>query len=153
MFLFKASGATYRRVIKQTVHAFQQSPVQVRGDEFVLLAKNREDCGMLEKQVQFVAKLLTVRPGTEAELDGLFPGVHAGERWKYVAELYWLRPLAHSFNLGDIADFNSKRYAPVQGFAKLDDADARALLSHLQETNSALLLDFVNEAERPNSAG
>jgi hypothetical protein len=150
MFLFKASGATYRRVVKQTVHAFPHSPAQVRGNEFVLLAKNREDCSLLEKQVQFVAKLLTVRSGTEAELDRLFPGVDAGSRWKHVAELYWLRPLAHRFNLSDIPSFNAKRYAPVQGFAKLDGEDAHALLKYLQDTNSILLLDIVNQAERPD---
>jgi hypothetical protein len=152
MFLFKASGATYRRVVKQTVHAFPHSPTQVYGDEFILLAKNREDCALLEKQVQFVAKLLTVRPGTGPELDRLFPGVEAGARWNHVAELYWLRPLAHRFNLGDIPSFNAKRYAPVQGFAKLDEEDALALFKYLQESNSTLLLDFVNNAERPDGA-
>lgn len=51
MFLFKASGATYRKVVERGVHAFPYSPVEVNGDELVLLSKNRKDCALLEKQV------------------------------------------------------------------------------------------------------
>ena len=152
MFLFKASAKTYGKVVKQAVHAFPHSPAEVRGDEFVLLSKNREDCALLEKQVQYVAKLLAVRPATEDELERFFPGVNATARWKHVVELYWLRPLVKPFNLSGIPGLNAKRYDPIQGFAKLDDEDALALLRHLQATNPDVLLDFVNNAERPDLA-
>ena len=152
MFLFKASGATYAKVVKQAVHAFPHSPAELGGDEFVLLSKNREDCALLEKQVQHVAKLLVVRPGTEDELERLFPGVGAAARWKYVVELYWRRRLPKPFNLSDVPGLAATRYNSVQGFAKLDDGDALALVRYLQDTNGDLLLTFVNDAEPPGSA-
>ena len=149
MFLFKSSGATYSRVVKQSVHAFPYSPAETRGDEFVLLSKNREDCRDLEKQVQWVAKLLKVRPATPTELEQLFPRVGAGSRWNHVVELYWVRRLTKPFNLAGIPGFNAKRYDTVQEFAKLDDEDARILSRYLSATNPDVVLDFVNNAERP----
>ena len=106
MFLFKAAGATYSKVVKQEVHALPYGPAEVSGDGFVLLSKNREDCALLEKQVQYVAKLLAVRPATAEELDRLFPGVCAAERWQHVVELYWLRPLLSPFNLSQVPKLN-----------------------------------------------
>jgi hypothetical protein len=149
MFLFKASGATYRRVVRQTVHAFPHSPAEVRGDEFVLLAKNREDCSQLEKQVQNVAKLLQVRNATGKELEQLFPNVNAADRWRYVVELYWLRPLVMPFNLAQVPGLNAQRYAPVQGFAKLDAEDELPLFDYLCKTNAPVVLDIAGNAERP----
>jgi hypothetical protein len=150
VFLFKAAGATYSKVVKQELHAFPFSPADVSGDEFVLLSKNREDCGLLEKQVQHVAKLLAVRAGTPEELDKFFPGVRAADRWNYVVELYWRKPLATPFNLSQVPGLNYKRYNTVQGFAKLDDQDALALVPYLTDTNPDVLLDFINNAERPD---
>lgn len=80
MFLFKASGGTYRKVIKQTLHAFPHSPSEVKGDEFVLLSKNRQDCTLSEKQIQYVAKLVGIRSATAEERDRFFPNVDASER-------------------------------------------------------------------------
>src|SRR5688572_21067239 len=114
MFLFKSAGTNYRRVIKRKVHAFQFAPVEVNRDELILLSKNREDCAMTEKQVQTVAKLQRVRPATATELDEFFPGVRASERWKYIVQLYWVRPLPAPFNLSSVSGFNAKRYGTVQ---------------------------------------
>ena len=77
MFLFKSSGATYDRVVANSVHAFNGSPAAVKGDEFVLLSKNRVDCEGGEEQVQYVAKLARVRLAGPEEIDQLFPGVGA----------------------------------------------------------------------------
>ena len=52
MFLFKAAATSYRKVVRQTVHAFPHSPKDANEDEFVLLSKNQEDCAQLEKQIQ-----------------------------------------------------------------------------------------------------
>src|SRR6266853_2306499 len=123
MFLFKAAGSTYDRVIESGIHAFQYSPVEVNGHELVLLSKNKEDCALLERQVQAVAKLDQVRTATASELEEFFPGVAASARWKYAVELYWMRPLASPFNLAGIKGFNYKRYATVQGFARIDPGD------------------------------
>ena len=149
MFLFKASGSTYRRVVRQSIHAFPHSPVDVREDEFVLLAKNRDDCGQLEKQVQNVAKILHVRDATAEEVERLFPNVNAADRWKYVVELYWLRPLVTPFNLTEVPGLNAHRYAPVQGFAKLDPEDELPLFDFLCKTNAPVVLDIAGRAERP----
>jgi len=152
MFLFKASGATYRKVIRHRIHAFPYAPVEVNGDELVLLSKNREDCTMMEKQVQSVAKLHKVRRATAAELEQFFPGVGAAERWKYAVNLYWVRPLPAPFNLRAVSGFNAKRYNPVQGFARLDTGDDLALVRHLARTNPDVLLDLINNAQPPDDA-
>ncbi len=147
MFLFKASGATYQKVIKQRIHAFQHSPSEVNGDELVLLSKNKEDCVLAEKQVQAVAKLDKLRRATAAELDQFFPGSLASERWKYAVELYWMRPLIKPFNLSAIRWLQAKRYNTVQGFARLDEGDDLAVIQHLIKTNPDILLDIVNNAD------
>jgi len=152
MYLYKASGATYRRVIRQELHAFPYPPAEVSEDEFILLSKNREDCGMLEKQVQYAAKLRSVRLATNAELDAFFPGVDAAARWRYAMQLYWVRQFQRPFNLADVPGLNAKRYATVQGFAKLDAADELAVLRHMMATNSDLILDVINNAERPDAS-
>ncbi|MBK6489490.1 MAG: hypothetical protein IPF98_22135 [Gemmatimonadetes bacterium] len=133
MFLFKASGDTYGRVVRQEVHAFRHDPAEVFGDEFVLLSKNRDDCAMLEKQVQHVAKLLEVRKATPAELELLFPTVNAGTRWDNVVRLYWRRELSVPFNLSEVSGLNEKFYRTVQGFSRLKDADAICVVQHRQD--------------------
>lgn len=150
MFLFKASGSTYRNVIKEGVHAFQYAPSEVNGDELVILSKNKEDCTLLERQVQAVAKLYKVRAAADDELEKFFPGVEASARWTHLIELYWMRPLPVPFNLAGIKGFNAKRYNTVQGFARLDHGDDLALVQHLVRTNPAILLDIVNNAEPPD---
>lgn len=149
MFLFKASGATYGKVVEQSVHAFPYSPLDVQGDEFVLLSKNKDDCALLERQIQFVAKLIEVRRATEGELERFFPGVNAASRFEYVAELYWLRRLPKPFNLTGALGPRARRYDTVQDFAKLDHDDDLAILRHLLKTNPDVILDVVNNAERP----
>ena len=148
MYLLKASGATYPRVLRLRKHAFHGRPAEISEDEFVLLSKNAEDCSPTEPQVQYVAKVLRVRPAQPGELDASFPGVSASERWENVVELYWPRKLERPFNLTAIPGFNGKRYSQVQAFAKLDGQDELPLLDHLVRTNASVLLDIVNNAER-----
>jgi hypothetical protein len=147
VFLFKSSGATYRKVIKHAAHAFQYSPAEVNGDELVLLSMNREDCKPLEKQIRAVAKLDQVRKATGEELESFFPGVAASVRWKFAVELYWVRPLSVPFNLSAIKGFNATRYKAVQGFARLDDGDDLAVVQHLIRTNPIIVLDILNNAD------
>jgi len=149
VFLFKASGATYRRVIKQSKHAFPYAPRDVHEDEFVLLSKNREDCADTERQIQYVAKVLTVRAPVTGELDASFPGVNASSRFGSIVELYWSKPLAKPFNLSEVAHFNYRHYDTVQDFAQLHETDAQAIVDHLGSTNDQVLLDFLNNAVRP----
>ena len=149
MFLFRASGATYPRVVRLGKHAFPLSPAEVQGDEFVLLSKNKEDCALTERQIQYVAKVLAVRPAHSGELEGDFPLQDADTRWKYVVELYWTRALERPFSLNEVPGLTFKRYDTVQGFALLEPSDARAALAFLMDTNGRVLLDVVNNAARP----
>jgi len=151
MYLMKSSGATYQRVLRLCKHAFRGRPSEILEDEFVLLSKNSEDCAPTEPQVQYVAKVLRVRTAGAEELDASFPGVEAGERWEYVVELYWPKKLDRPFNLSGVPGFNGRRYGQVQTFAKLDPLDELPLLNHLIRTNPAVLLDIINNAERPVS--
>lgn len=147
MFLFKAAGATYRKVVTQAVHAFQYGSADGHVDEAILLSKNREDCHLLEKQVQHIAKLRQIRLATPEELERLFPGVGAAERWNHIVELYWVSALSQPFNLSDVPGFSYRKYNTAQRFKKLDEGDSAALLAHLVETNAEVLLDTVNNAE------
>lgn len=151
MYLYKASGATYRTVVRKELHAFPYSPAEVSEDECILLSKNREDCAMLEKQVQYAAKLHSVRAATEEELDAFFPDVAASGRWRFALKLYWVRPFRRPFNLTEVTGLNAKRYSTVQGFAKLDPTDELAMLRHLIATNADLILDVLNNAQRPET--
>lgn len=150
MFLYKASGATYKQVIRQHLHTFPYSPVEAHKDDFILLSKNRADCGMTERQVQYAAKLLDVREATNQELAKWFPGVQAGQRWRYAISLYWVKPFRRPFNLTEVPGFNAKRYNTVQGYAKLDKADEMAMLTFLIDTNADLLIDVINNAVHPD---
>jgi hypothetical protein len=150
MYLYKASGQTYRRVVRQHVHAFPYSPTEASEDEFILLSKNRQDCDLLEKQIQFTGKLHSVRLATAEELDMWFPDAGASERWRFAMRLYWVRRLKRPFNLAEIAGFDARRYAQVQGFAKLQPTDELAILRFLIKTNEDLILDVMNNAERPD---
>jgi hypothetical protein len=149
MFLYKASGHTYKQVIRQQVHAFPYSPAETNEDEFILLSKNKQDCSLVEKQIQCTGKLHSIRLATPEELDAWFPNVAAGERWRYAMRLYWIRELTLPFNLSEVTGFNARRYAQVQGFAKIDAADELAMVRHLFKTNEDLILDVLNNAERP----
>jgi len=153
MILFKASGKTYRRVVTRALHAFPFSPAEVLAHELVLLSKNRQDCRNGEGQIQYLAKLLSVEPATAAELEQYFPGVNAGERWKYVARLYWSRPLEHAFSLFHVDGLNHRRYDTVQEFARVDAGDELLLLDFLCRSNPKTVLDFLSNAEPPYGSG
>lgn len=148
MYLMKASGTTYNRVLTRRMHAFRGRPSEIRDDELVMLSKNVADCSPTEPQVQYVAKVSLVRQARPGELDASFPGVEAGERWEYVVELYWPRKLERPFNLTAIPGFNSRRYAQVQAFAKLDPLDELSLLNHLVMASHSFPVDGLSAEER-----
>ena len=151
MFLFKASGKTYSRVVKQSLHAFPFSPKEAEIGQMVLLSKNREDLMRGEKQIQFAAKILSIRPASSAELDERFPGVAAGERFQYIAELYWLEKFDNEFDLSQVSGLNHRRYDSVQDFAKLDDADEHAMITFLAKRNPRVLASYINRSDLPES--
>jgi hypothetical protein len=153
MFLFKASGKTYRRVVRESLHAFPLSPLDADVGQFVLLSKNREDCALTEKQIQNVAKVLAVRPAGATELEARFPGVDAGSRFRFMIQLYWLEALDRPFNLADIEGVNFRRYDPVQDFARLDHEDEQLVINHMVRTNERVILSYLNRDDLPPELG
>lgn len=151
MILFKAFGKTYSRVVTQKRHAFLYRPADAQPDELVLLSKNREDCRDTEMQIQFVAKLHSIRNATPDELEKCFPGVEAGARWKFLAQMYWCRRLQRPFNLSSVLHAKSRHYNTVQDFAKILETDMLPIGAFLFRTNPILMLDMANNAEPPNS--
>jgi hypothetical protein len=150
MFLYKSAGATYMKVVRQSLHAFPHGPTAAREDEFVLLSKNRKDCSMLEKQIQYTAKVQWVRHASGNELDHFFPGIRASTRWRSVIKLYWVKPLTNPFSLAAVPGLDYRRYATVQGFAKFDAPDEKLVFDFLCASNADTILDLVNKAERPS---
>jgi hypothetical protein len=149
MFLFKASGQTYLRVVKRELHAFPNAPRDIEVGQLVLLSKNREDCTPSEPQIQHVAKVLQVRSATPEELEHNFPGVEASNRFRIMVELYWREPLERPFSLSQVPGVNYKRYDTVQDFAKLDEADEMAVFGFLVKTNRRLVLSYLNRDDLP----
>ncbi|MBK8246850.1 MAG: hypothetical protein IPK85_05560 [Gemmatimonadetes bacterium] len=149
MFLFKASGQTYLRVVKQSLHAFPYRPREVEVGQVVLLSKNREDCTSSEAQIQFVAKILAVRPATTLELDAHFPGVSAGERFGVMVELYWMERLDRPFNLSQVLGPDHKFYNTVQDYSLLKDADELKVFGFLVKNNPRVVLSYLNRDDLP----
>lgn len=149
MYLFKASGKTYRRVVKGAVHAFPHSPTSANLHEVVFLAKNRQDCRPGEQQIRFTARIRQIRRARPAELETLFPSVGAEERWTSVIRLYNVRALDQPFELAQVKNLDAKHYRTVQGFARFKESDAEALITFLIKTNHQFLLDMAN-AEGPD---
>lgn len=147
MFLFKASGKTYRHVVANSTHAFRSSPKFKHQGELVLLSKNKADCANTEKQIQNVGKILRLHP--TADLESMFPGVHAEERWTAAVQLYWVRPLEQPFNLSDINGFGWLRYQTVQDYAAFSDEDEKLIVQYLCDTNPVLVMDILNNAVAP----
>lgn len=149
MYLFKASGKTYKQVVKGAVHAFPHSPTSANLHEVVFLAKNRQDCRLGEQQIRFTARIRQIRPARPSELETQFPSVGADSRWTSVIRLYNVRRLEQPFDLAHVKNLNEKHYRTVQGFARFKESDAKALITFLIRTNHQTLLDILN-AEGPD---
>jgi hypothetical protein len=149
---------------------FPYAFLQAFGNKETTLRKLRSGCtnksdigGVLQRdnihvavapagEVSATLAALRESPTTADELEAWFPDVDAGERWRYAMQLYWIRRLKSPFNLAEVAGFNAQRYAQVQGFAKLDPTDELAMLRYLIGTNEDLILNVMNNAERPDAS-
>jgi hypothetical protein len=149
MFLFKASGQTYLRVVRRSLHAFPNRPQEAEVGQLVLLSKNREDCSPSEAQIQFVAKILDVRPATAEELETHFPGISASERFEVIIELYWMEPLERPFNLSQALGPDHKFYNTVQDFSKLKESDELAVFGFLVKNNPRVVISYLNRDDLP----
>lgn len=153
MFLFKASGKTYMRVVRRGTHAFAHAPTEVNRDELVLLSKNREDCRPGERQIRFVGKIHEVRVALPSELDHFFPGMDAAKRWQYTIRLYNVFPVPEPFDLAQVPGLDAVHFRTVQGFSRLSHNDQAALVSFLISTNPQLVIDILNAEGPPDDFG
>jgi hypothetical protein len=144
MRLFKASGATYRTVADQSIHAFPYRPKDLSRGELVLLSKNREDCALLERQIQYLAKIVGYREATAEEVERHFPHVAGGERWTTLVRLHWCQRLNAPFNLKTVLGVEAERYDTVQNFAKIDVPHEQAIVKYVIESNPAIVLSFLD---------
>ncbi|MEO7646839.1 MAG: hypothetical protein ABIV11_01195, partial [Gemmatimonadaceae bacterium] len=131
MIYFVADPSTYHRVARTSTHAFATGPSDAEADELVILGEKRDPRRTLHKQVQYLAKMIRARPAKPGELEALFPGVGAEQRWKDLVELYWARPLSAPFNLFQVDGFDYSAFRNVQTFKRLSESDAQAVFQHL----------------------
>lgn len=150
MRLFKASGATYRSIAAQSLHAFQYPPKDLSPGELVLLSKNRADCGLLERQIQFLAKIVGSRDASAADVERHFPRVDGGERWQTLVRLHWSQRLDVPFNLSKVIGVEAERYETVQNFAKIDAPHEQSIVDYLIKSNPAIVLSFLNSPAPPD---
>jgi hypothetical protein len=108
MFLFKTSGRTLGSVVANQKHAFRGKPSLWDRDEIVLISKNRQDCALGEKQIQYVARLATIRPLRAGEAELLWPGNEG--RWKYLVNFRHTRRLVHPFDLQEVLGRDAEVY-------------------------------------------
>lgn len=142
MYLFKAAGGTYPRVINQKLHAFPHAPVEAGAHELVLFSMNRADVGT-DRQIRHAGRIRSIKPAT-ADLDLRFPGERASERWGYVVEMYGVERLDRPFDLTQVAGLDAAPYRPVQGFRRFPPPDDAAVLEHLMRTNGDVVLRLLN---------
>lgn len=147
MFLFKASAATYMKVVRQSAHAFRHGPPSATPGTFVLLSMNKEDCTPSERQIRHFAKIKLIRSGSAEELEQRFPGVDAAARWNDLVELYWLKAFDQPFSLSDVPGLDSKRYDTVQGFSRFMESDSAALITYFGHKNTHQIVEMLNCAD------
>lgn len=131
MYLFKASGETYMKVVNNRVHAFQRLPAGLREHELVFLSRNREGLRPGEKQIRYVGKVARVETATPRRLEKLYPSVGAGERWEYLVYLYSVLKVIPAFDLNEVTGFNAARYRNAQVPVRFDASDEAAMLRFL----------------------
>ena len=146
MVYFVTDRSTYHAVTRKSVHAVASLPVELSVDQFVLLAEKRDPKSTLHKQIQWVAKVLSVRQPAPGELEHLWPGKAEQHDWKWLIELYWSAELDHKFNMFEVKGIDYAQYRNVQTAKVLPEADQRAMLDFLCETNPAVVRDFISRA-------
>jgi hypothetical protein len=131
-------------VVRQRVHAFRNRPKGMVEDQPVLLSKNRSRSSWYERQVQHVARIRAIRPASPEELDRLYPGVNAGQRWNYVVELYAVTPLARQLDLHQVHGLDDKRFQTVQTFAEFTEEESGAIGSYLIAREPGVVCALLN---------
>jgi len=108
---------------------------------------------LLERQIQFLAKIVGSRDAGAADIEQHFPRVDGGERWGTLVRLHWCQRLDVPFNLNMVIGAEAERYETVQNFAKIDKRHEQPIVDHLIKSNPAIVLSFVNSPASPDEDG
>lgn len=139
MYLFKTSGATIGSVVANQKHAFRVRPREWRRGEAVLVSKNRADCALGERQIQYVMRLVAIRPLRPSESNHYWPGTEG--RWKHLVECDRTQRLMRPFNLSDALGADALPYQPVMTFKRLDPDHVRRIQAYVGGLNPGIDID------------
>ena len=131
MYLFKTSGRTFDSVIKNEKHAFSSMPRDWYPNEIVLVSKNKRDCNYREKQIQYIMRLVDIRPLRPGEAERYWPGNEG--RWRYLVICEETRPVVPPFNLEEILGDDSRAYGPIMTFRKVEPKHEEIIESYLRK--------------------
>lgn len=130
MYLFKTSDNTFDIVIRNEKHAFVNSPRNWFVGELVLISKNKKDCKVREKQIQFVTEISNIRHIFPGEAEKYWPGNEG--RWNYLVEFTSTRNINIPFNLDEaIGENESAIYKPILTFKKILPEHEKKLMKYL----------------------
>lgn len=136
MFLFKTSGRTLGSVVANQKHAFNGQPREWRVGEQVLVSKNRSDCALGERQIQFVMRLEKIRALKPGEAERYWPGSEG--RWRYLVSCSDTKRLTLPFDLHQALGADATQYANVMTFKRLSpEHEARVVAFMLQREPAA----------------
>ena len=118
MYLFKISGETLPLVVEAKKHAYARMPADWDVGERVLLSKNKGDLEPGEKQIQYVASMVDIRPLRPGEAETYWGAEYEG-KWEYLIELSDITQLARQFDLADAIGTGAADYWGVRAFTRL----------------------------------
>lgn len=130
MYLFKTSGKTFNSVIENQKHASKGKPKEWFENELLLVSKNKSDCKNGEKQIQFIMRMVEIRPVKLGEITKYWPG-NDESRWNYLIICRDTKIINQPFNLNDFLGHESKSYGNVNPFKKLDPDHEKIIIEHL----------------------
>ena len=134
MYLFKTSGTTINSVIQNGRHAFASAPRDWSSGELVLVSKNKRDCRLSEKQIQFTMVLRDVRRIVPGEAERFWPGNEG--RWNFLVLCDDVREILEPFDLQDVPGIDPNHYAPVVTFKRFDPNDERNMETYLRRVGA-----------------
>jgi hypothetical protein len=121
MYVFRTSGETLPLVVEHRKHAYATQPKEWDVGETVLLSKNKKDLGRHEKQIQYIARIVDVRPILPGEAE-LYWGAKYEGKWNYLIQLSDIRPLTRQFGLAEVIGTGASDYWGARGFSRLKPA-------------------------------
>lgn len=134
MYIFKTSGATFRSVIENERYASPSQPEDLTSGDLILVSKNKRDCAINEKQIQYTMRFVERCPLENGQADQLWPGNEG--RWKYLFICENTRAINKPFNLKDLLGDDYKHYLRIQTFGKIKAKHETLIESYLRSVHS-----------------